>query len=171
MYSALVAPATPVGRSRLVISTQMRWPRRNRLAVDRISTAYSSILPGSTGRRAARVSLCHRFHGFERARSSARSEALSQPRVNSRSGRSSAISRSPSRTVRTETSGPVDVEHQFDAVAHWHDDIEFADDTLVLWCTLVGRRRTVTGCKYVADRHFLLRPVSPGRARRILRFC
>jgi hypothetical protein len=37
MYSTLVAPPTPVATSRLVISTQMRWPRLNWLAVAMIS--------------------------------------------------------------------------------------------------------------------------------------
>ena len=38
-YSALVAPPTPVGMSALMISRQMRWPRRNRFAVAMISMA------------------------------------------------------------------------------------------------------------------------------------
>ena len=67
MYSVLVAPATPVGMSALAISTQMRWPRRNRLAVARISTAYSVISPGLTFCCASRVKGCHGRHGLVRA--------------------------------------------------------------------------------------------------------
>src|SRR6266446_5772315 len=81
MYSTLVAPPTPVATSRLAISTQIRWPRLNSLAVAMISIAYSLISSGATGLRAARVSGCHGRPGSDRFASIARWDALSQPRV------------------------------------------------------------------------------------------
>ena len=50
-----------------------------------ISIAYSLMSPGTTGFCAARVSGCQGRPGSERASSSARCDALSQPRVSSRS--------------------------------------------------------------------------------------
>src|SRR6516165_5739750 len=106
MYSTLWAPPTPVARSRLVISRQMRCPRLNAFAVAMISIAYSLIAPGVTGFCASRVSGCHGRHDSDRLESSARWEALSQPRVSSRSCKFGGTSRSPSRAVCTPTSGP-----------------------------------------------------------------
>src|SRR5471032_1940128 len=91
MYSTLVMAPVPVGTSMLVISRQIRWPALNWLAVARISIRYSATSPGLSGAIASRVSLWKGFHGVERFSSSARYEALSQPRVSSRSGRSDGL--------------------------------------------------------------------------------
>src|SRR5512143_1362347 len=106
IYSTLVAHAVPVGKSRLVISRQMRCPFSKRFAVDRISTAYSLISPGGTGFHASRVWGCQGFQGLVLLESRARCEGLSQPLVSSLSGRLAGTSVSPSRAVCTETSGP-----------------------------------------------------------------
>src|SRR5262245_59258656 len=62
-------------------------------------------LTGNDG-LAGRAGGCHGRPGIDRVGSTARWDALSQPRVSSRSCRPSVMSRSPSRAVCTPTSGP-----------------------------------------------------------------
>src|SRR5258708_34223701 len=106
MYSTFVIAPVPVGTSMLEISRQMRWPALNWFAVARISILYSTTSPGFTGLREARVSLWNGLHGFDRASSSARYDALSHPRVSSRSGRPAGPSPSPSRAGFADATGP-----------------------------------------------------------------
>ena len=98
MYSALVAPPTPVGRSRLVISTQMRWPLPEQVGGRQHFDGVFVDLPGHHRLRASRVSGCHgrrlRARRIDRAM-----RGLEPAAGSSRSSRSFGISRSPSRAV------------------------------------------------------------------------
>ena len=112
----------PSAKSRQVISRQMRCPFLNRLAVARISIAYSFISPGTTGFAASLVNGCQGSQGRDLRGSTARLEALSQPRVSSLSLRSAGVSSSPGRAVLTDSSGPTSLRMTIQLVSGWSSE-------------------------------------------------